>query len=183
MNLLRNGLLRDANNPHPRIRTLAVREADAAALAAKCKSVPIASSNAEEFRPVLPRLRTRWAHFGKGHLTKIAPWVVRTVRRSRARYIDPIAAFALFVLAVLLLCVAVALSAAHRRERVPLAIAASIALAILAGGIAVAGAVRWRDCYSVPGLGVIRLTAGTDQNGNRNFEHCPNETFGLRDPF
>ena len=76
-----------------------------------------------------------------------------------------------FAWGVFFLGVAVVLAVAHK-PHVGVAVIAAIALAAVGGGMAIAGAIRWRDCHG-NGSGVVHGPGGI----------CPNTTFGLRDPF
>jgi hypothetical protein len=85
-------------------------------------------------------------------------------------------------LALFTLALAAVLSRAGAKQGFRLAVAAAIALAVSGAGLAIAGAIRWRDCYRTHGQS-IRPTPGRTDSSGRSYEQCPERTLGLRDPF
>jgi uncharacterized membrane protein YidH (DUF202 family) len=85
-------------------------------------------------------------------------------------------------LAVFCLGLAAVLARRDSRAGFQAAIAAAIVLAIVGAGIAVAGAIRWRGCFHASGNRVIRATGGFDENGDPDFEACPERALFVRDP-
>jgi hypothetical protein len=81
-------------------------------------------------------------------------------------------------------CLGLAAVFARREGRAGfrLAIAAAIVFAIVGAGIAVAGAIRWRGCFHASGNRVIRATGGVDEDGEPDFEACPERALFVRDP-
>jgi hypothetical protein len=93
-------------------------------------------------------------------------------------------AVVLAVLGVLALGVAAVLKGADNRRGSRLALASSIALVMLGAGLAIAGAIRWRDCFRGSGGNYFRVT-GTfnEHSGFTPTERCPQRLLGVRDPF
>jgi membrane-bound metal-dependent hydrolase YbcI (DUF457 family) len=86
-------------------------------------------------------------------------------------------AVTLFALALFVLAVAAVLTRSKDRAHARSALIVAVALALLAGGLSIAGAVRWSGCFRGPNGVYIRAT---HSGGTRV---CPDTTFGLRDPF
>jgi hypothetical protein len=93
-------------------------------------------------------------------------------------------AVVLAALGVFGLGVAAVLKGAGDRRGFRLALATSIALVGIGGGLAIAGAIRWHDCFRGAGGDYFR-TIGTfnEHSGFTPTERCPARVLGVRDPF
>jgi hypothetical protein len=87
-----------------------------------------------------------------------------------------VAAVALFALALFALGVAAVMGVLHDRRLALVAVVAAITLAVAAGGLAIAGAVRWRGCFRGANGVDVRAVGNTTAI-------CPQRTLGIRDPF
>jgi hypothetical protein len=69
------------------------------------------------------------------------------------------------------------------RRGFKIAVAAAIAFGVVALGLAVAGAIRWRGCSRAATGAVIRDTGQLDPDGTLAVERCSEPVLGMRDPF
>jgi hypothetical protein len=90
----------------------------------------------------------------------------------------------LFLLAIFALAVAWVVRGGGDLVAYRRALRVSVALAVMAAALGIAGAVRWSDCIQVAGTSNYLRANGRDRDGNTITQRCARPgVLGIRDPW
>ena len=169
-----------ANSVQSLVPTAALRARNAFARVRGCLALPIRRSR------LCPRAIVRFDATGRPspRETRAAIKVLTTLPIETGGTVDLVRVGGCFVWAALFtLCVAITEAVSQERRRAGIAVTVGVVRALLAGGLAIAGAIRWHGCFRAANGVEIHFTGGADATGSPNTAICPDRTFGVRDPF